>query len=73
MNDLTQPPTPEEIISHRETMKSVDAILNKPYREYSDEEVVNYITEPMSDCGSTLLGIDRVANTMLSAYKGSRT
>lgn len=69
LNQMTEP-TAEEIKSHRETMELTDKVLKKPYRLYTDEEVVKFITEPLSDTGGSLLAHSRVLETMLKAYKG---
>lgn len=70
MNNLTQPPTQEEITSHRETMNSTDKILNKPQKNYSDDEVAKSLTEDIEDSGGCLLNGLRGLDIMLEAYKG---
>lgn len=65
-------PTPAEIAWGRNLMRSVDDALRRSHRVPSDEEVRRYITDPIGDCGGTLLGQHRAFGVILRAYKGRR-
>lgn len=62
------PPTPEEIESHRRVMTQRDSVLGRKYRNYSDSEVIIDVTKVVD--GSSQLGMMRVLDLLLSAYKG---
>jgi len=67
--ELTGPPTSEEIAKHRRVMKFTDQVIRRPEGEYTDEQIIKYLTEPMSDSGNTLLGMGRVGAFMIREYK----
>jgi hypothetical protein len=62
--DMPPEPAPNEITSHRRAMIWTDEVMEKPPREYSDAEVIESLTETISDTGGTTLGFVRASRQL---------